>query len=217
MARQVILFDLDGTLTDSKEGILRCVEYALVQCAQPVPEKAQLELFLGPPLYDSFQQICGMAPTEAEKAVRLYRERFSKIGLFENEVYPGIPELLIHLRDAGKILAVATSKPEVYARRILEHFDLLPYFTALAGCDLHREGETKADMIALCLQRLGNPSPEVTVMVGDRKHDIEGARANHLPTVGVQYGYAPPGELEAYGAQWIVQDVASLEALLLQM
>ena len=123
-----ILFDLDGTLTDSRPGILRCVQYALEQCGMPEPDETKLYPFIGPPLFTSFQEFCGMDPERAAFAVEQYRIRFRKIGMFENSVYPGIPEMLQALRDAGAVLAVATSKPEVFTLQIMEHFHLSQYF-----------------------------------------------------------------------------------------
>ena len=223
-----LLFDLDGTLTDSAEGILRCVQYALEQCGTPEPNAEKLRSFIGPPLLDSFQEFCGMPPARAAFAVEQYRKRFSTVGLLENavyhsgtdepiEFYDGIPELLEKLREHGYVLAVATSKPEVYTLRILEHFDLSRYFTVVAGCDIHRAGETKADMIRLALRRLGLPEqePPQTVMIGDRKHDVLGARECRVPCIGVRYGYAEAGELEQYGADWVTDSVETLGKLLL--
>lgn len=212
-----LLFDLDGTLTDSAEGILRCVQYALEQCGTPEPDAEKLRPFIGPPLLDSFQEFCGMPPARAAFAVEQYRKRFSTVGLLENAVYDGIPELLEKLREHGYVLAVATSKPEVYMLRILEHFDLFKYFTAVAGCDIHRAGETKADMIRLALRRLGLPEqePPQTVMIGDRKHDVLGAKECRVPCIGVRYGYAEAGELEQYGADWVTDSVETLGKLLL--
>lgn len=207
-----ILFDLDGTLTDSKPGILRCVQYALAACGMPEPDETKLFPFIGPPLLESFQTISGMSPEQAAFAVEQYRVRFSKTGLFENAVYPGIVPLLQTLQEAGYQLAVATSKPEVYTLQILEHFQLQPYFTVIAGSDIHREGETKADIIRLALRRLELPeqNPETVVMIGDRKHDIIGAKECGIPCIGVAYGYAPAGELEAYQADMIVPSVSAI-------
>ena len=190
-----LLFDLDGTLTDSAEGILRCVQYALEQCGTPEPDAEKLRPFIGPPLLDSFQEFCGMPPARAAFAVEQYRKRFSTVGLLENAVYDGIPELLEKLR----------------------HFDLFRYFTAVAGCDIHRAGETKADMIRLALRRLGLPEqePPQTVMIGDRKHDVLGAKECRVPCIGVRYGYAEAGELEQYGADWVTDSVETLGKLLL--
>lgn len=210
-----ILFDLDGTLTDSRKGILRCVQYALEQCGMPESDETKLYPFIGPPLLTSFQEFCGMPPEQASFAVEQYRVRFSKIGMFENAVYDGIPELLGELRAKGYILAVATSKPEVYTLQILEHFHLTEYFQVIAGSDIHREGETKEDIIRLALRRLGllEQEPSHVVMVGDRKHDLIGAHACGIPCIGVGYGYAPKGEMEAYHADAVAADVASLRKL----
>lgn len=181
------LFDLDGTLTDSAPGILRCVQYALEQCGTPEPDTHKPRPFIGPPPLDSFQQFCGMSPERAAYAVAQYRERFSKIGMFENSVYPGIPRLLERLTAHGYVLAVATSKPEVYTRQIMEHFALTKYFTVIAGSDIHKEGETKADVMRLAARRLGLPEqrPSRTVMIGDRKHDVLGAKECGVPCIGV--------------------------------
>jgi phosphoglycolate phosphatase len=209
-----ILFDLDGTLTDSKPGILNCVQYALEQCGMPEPDQEKLMPFVGPPLIESFQSFCGMSPEEATFAVSKYRERFGTVGMFENAVYAGIPQLLEQLQNQGYRLAVATSKPEVYTLQILEHFQLTHFFTVIAGSDIHVEGETKADIIRLALRRLHLPEehPNGVVMVGDRKHDLIGSHRCGIPCIGVRYGYAPEGELEAYQAEWIVEDVKALAA-----
>ena len=159
-----------------------------------------------------------MSPERAAYAVAQYRERFSKIGMFENSVYPGIPQLLERLTAHGYVLAVATSKPEVYTWQIMEHFALTKYFTVLAGSDIHKEGETKADVMRLALRRLGLPEqqPSRTVMIGDRKHDVLGAKECGVPCIGVRYGYAVPGELEQYGAEWVTDTPETLAELLLE-
>lgn len=212
-----ILFDLDGTLTDSRPGILRCVQYALEQCGMPEPDETKLYPFIGPPLFTSFQEFCGMDPERAAFAVEQYRIRFRKIGMFENSVYPGIPEMLQALRDAGAVLAVATSKPEVFTLQIMEHFHLSQYFQVIAGSDIQRDDQTKADIIRLAIERLQlTPEEQAqTVMVGDRKHDLIGAHTCGIPCIGVAYGYAPDGELEAYYADRIVSDTAALQNYLL--
>jgi len=217
MQWKFILFDLDGTLTDSKPGILRCVQYALEACGCPESDETKLYPFIGPPLYDSFRHFCGMSDEQATFAVGKYRERFGKIGMFENAIYDGVPSLLTDLRDAGLRLAVATSKPEIYTLQILAHFHLTEYFHAIAGSDIQKEGEMKADVIRIAMQRLKMTSADVAdaVMIGDRKHDVEGAHACGLPCIGVSYGYAPEGELKAFGASPIVATIDELKQVLL--
>jgi phosphoglycolate phosphatase len=158
-----------------------------------------------------------MTPAAAAQAVVRYRERFSTVGIFENRVYDGIPQLLADLKQAGYRLAVATSKPEVYTLRILEHFALLDAFEVVAGCSLEREGETKADMIRLAMQRLGLSVQETAsvLMIGDRKHDVLGAQECGIACAGVAYGYAPAGELVRYGADPILAQVSDLRSFLL--
>ncbi len=210
-----LLFDLDGTLTDSGEGIINCVRYALQKCNMPVLNENQLRSFIGPPLLESFQSICGMTSEQAIFAVSQYRKRFASIGMYENTVYDGIPALLQQFTKKGYVLAVATSKPEVFAKKILKHFGLLNYFTAIAGSDIHKVDETKADVIKTVLQRLGitNEILSEVVMIGDRKYDIIGAKTCGIPCVGVSYGYAPEGELEKYQADKIVLTVNDLKNL----
>ncbi len=196
----VILFDLDGTLTDSAEGIVNCAEYALNLMGITEPDRSRLLRFIGPPLVDSFMDFYGMSREDALKAVALYRERFPVKGIFENRVYEGIPEALDMLKKAGKRLAVATSKPEVYAKRILEHFELAEYFEAVTGAELNGERNAKSEVIEECLKRLGNPDKGTVLMVGDRKHDVIGAKACGVDCAGVKFGYAEENELENAGA-----------------
>lgn len=145
-----ILFDLDGTLTDSAPGIIRCVQYALEKCGKGTCPDRELLPFIGPPLTESFQKVCGMTAAEANTALEYYRERFARVGMYENSVYDGIPELLQNLRQAGKTLAVATSKPQLYAEKILEHFGLAAHFSTIAGPGFNGELPTKADVISEC-------------------------------------------------------------------
>lgn len=196
----VILFDLDGTLTDSAEGIMNCAEYALNAMGITEPDRSRLLRFIGPPLVDSFMDFYGMSREDALKAVALYRERFPVKGIFENRVYEGIPEALDMLKKAGKRLAVATSKPEVYAKRILEHFELAEYFEVVTGAELSGERNAKSEVIEECLKRLGNPDKGTVLMVGDRKHDVIGAKACGVDCAGVKFGYAEENELENAGA-----------------
>ncbi len=196
----VILFDLDGTLTDSAEGIMNCAEYALNAMGITEPDRSRLLRFIGPPLVDSFMDFYGMSREDALKAVALYRERFPVKGIFENRVYEGIPEALDMLKKSGKRLAVATSKPEVYAKRILEHFELAEHFEAVTGAELSGERNAKSEVIEECLKRLGNPDKGTVLMVGDRKHDVIGAKTCGVDCAGVKFGYAEENELENAGA-----------------
>ena len=213
---QYILFDLDGTLTDPKEGITKCVQYAL-RSFQIEAELDDLVDFIGPPLAGSFQKYYDMTEADAAKAVEKYRERFSNTGIFENGVYSGIPELLNDLKKKGRVLAVATSKPEVYARRILEKYELMAYFDAVVGSELDGRRVDKAEVIVEALRQLGiedKAGRKRTVMVGDRMHDMVGAVKNDIDGLGVYYGYAHEGELEEAGAAHIVRNVSELHSFL---
>lgn len=212
----VLLFDLDGTLTDSRIGILNCIQYALEACNMPEPDQTKLYPFVGPPLCYSFREFMHMDDEMNAFAVAKYRERFSTVGMFENAVFDGIPQLLSHLREKGFTLAVATSKPEVYTLQILDHFQLTEYFHVIAGSHLEIEGETKADVIRFALERLNLPTqaPNGVLMIGDRMHDVDGAKECGIPCLGIGYGYAPKGELAEHGAIAIVNSVAELEQYL---
>ncbi len=212
-----LLFDLDGTITDSEEGILNCVRYGLTSCGFPVPDYDTLKAFIGPPLVVSYQEICGLSYEDTEAAILKYRERYSEKGIFENRLYDGISELLFDLKNSGYKIALATSKPEIFARRILDHFGIAEAFDAVAGSSINREDETKADMICLAMERLGlaEENKREVLMIGDRKHDILGAKECDVDVAGVQYGYAPEGELMKYGADIIAESVAALRAFLI--
>lgn len=199
----VLLFDLDGTLTDSAEGIMNCAEHALNVMGIVEPDRSKLLRFIGPPLVDSFMDFYGMNREDAMKAVAAYRERYPVKGIFENRVYEGIPEALELLKKGGKRLAVATSKPEVYAMRILEHFDLAEYFEVVTGAELSGERNAKAEVIEECLKRLGSPDKGTVLMIGDRKHDVEGAKLCGVACAGVKFGYAEENELENAGAEYV--------------
>ena len=185
-----ILFDLDGTLTDPKEGITRCVQYALSKFGIQA-ECDALTNFIGPPLEESF------------------------VGIFENGVIDGIPELLFALASAGAVLALATSKPQVFAARILEKYNLSAPFSVVVGSELDGRRSDKAEVVALALEKLGVQDRRAAVMVGDRRHDVIGAHKNGVRACGVTFGYAEPGELEAAGAVTTVQTVAELSERLL--
>lgn len=219
-----ILFDLDGTLTDPKLGITSCVQYALRKLGMEVPEADALEPFIGPPLLDSFQEFCGFDEEKGLKAVAYYRERYASDGLFENEAYPGIVQMLARLQEAGCRLAVASSKPEVFVKKILEHFKMLSYFEVVVGSELDGSRARKEEVVEEALRQLLGDGAQMkkasgnradVVMVGDRKFDIQGARKFGIASVGVTYGYAPDGELEAAGADRIVNTVEELGEVLL--
>lgn len=205
-----ILFDLDGTLTNSKEGILNCVKYALEAKGVPVPSEEELMPFIGPPLMVSFQKYTGFSEQEAKEAVEKYRQRYAVTGLFENAVYEGIEDVLKKLKEKGCVLAVATSKPEVFSKQILEHFHLDGYFQEIVGSALDGSRDNKEDVIREVFRRLSisEDKKEQVLMVGDRKHDIIGAKQCQIKALGVYYGFAPEGEMEAVGADYIIHSVA---------
>ena len=213
--KTTILFDLDGTLTDPMMGITKSVQYALKKHGIIEEDLWNLTKFIGPPLMDSFKRYYGFSEEEARQAVVDYREYFAPTGKFENVVYNGIPEMLQALKEQGFVLAVATSKPEVFAKDILVHFDLEQYFDFVGGALL--TGRTdKAEVIAYVLEYLGVEKQNV-IMVGDREHDIIGAAKNQLDSVGVLYGYGDRAEHETCGAGWIVETVEELKAYLLSL
>ena len=200
MRYDTVLFDLDGTLTDPGEGITNSVAYALRQFGIENTDRTQLYKFIGPPLKQSFMQYYGFSDQQAEEAVAQYRVYFAPKGLFENKVYPGVPQLLAQLRAKGYKLLLATSKPEGFAVQILEHFGLLEYFDVAAGATMDGSRVAKADVIAYALQKAGVTDRTRAVMVGDRLHDVEGAKAQGLACIGVLYGYGDAAELTAAGA-----------------
>lgn len=210
-----ILFDLDGTLTDSAPGITASVKYALEKSGEPVPDYPVLCKFIGPPLLYGFMNFCGMSEERAEKAVGYYREYYGVKGIFESELYPGVKELLAKLCAAGKKIILATSKPEVFAVKILEHFCISDYFYFTAGATLDKTRTEKADVIAYALKSAGVTDRRKAVMVGDRFHDIDGAKANGIRSAGVLYGFGNRTELENAGADFIAGDTNKLCRILL--
>lgn len=206
------IFDLDGTLTDPGLGITGSIIYALKKYGIQA-ERSSLYRFIGPPLRETFSEHFGFSKEKSEEAVGFYREYFEKRGMFENIVYPGIPELLSGLKLAGKRLMVATSKPGPYAVRILEHFRLAEYFVYIAGSRMDGSMISKAELISAIINETGS-DPGQSVMVGDRVYDIEGARAHGISSVGVKYGYAGPGEIEGARPSFIADDVPGLASLL---
>ncbi len=203
----IVLFDLDGTLTDPGEGITNSVAYALKKFNIIVENRTELYNFIGPPLIDSFMKYYGMNYEDGLKAVEYYREYFSVIGIFENKVFEGIAEMLDEIKKSGRKIALATSKPEVYAKRILEHFDLSQYFDFVGAATMDETRSKKADVIAYTLDNLGAKDKSRVVMIGDRHHDIEGANQNGLDSIGVLIGYGDREELETAGATYIAETV----------
>ena len=194
-----IFFDLDGTLTDPKPGITRSIQYALDKLGQPtIPTEDELTWCIGPPLRASFVKLLG-TEAAADLAVAHYRERFSDIGLYENRVYAGVEEVLTTLRQSGRRLFVATSKPHVYAARIIEHFDLRRHFERVFGSELDGTRADKSDLLAYALKTAAVDSSHA-IMIGDRSHDMIGARNNGIKGIGVLYGYGSEQELMAAGA-----------------
>ena len=213
-----ILFDLDGTLSDPKQGICGSVQYALKSFGIEEPDIDRIEPFIGPPLRDSFMKYYGFTPEQAEEAVAKYRERFSVTGKYENTLYPGIAPLLHDLVRAGAKLAIASSKPTVYVEDILVHFGIRQYFDIVVGSELDGTRDRKEEVVDEALRQLDEKygaKPCEVVMVGDRCFDVEGAKAAGTRSVAVTYGYAQPGELEQAGADIIVRDVEGLRQVLM--
>lgn len=211
---QHILFDLDGTLTDPAEGITGSVAHALAAMGHPVPPRKELERFIGPPLDEAFGDFYGFTTAQVDEAVVLFREYFSDRGILENELYPGIPQLLESLIARGKTLHVATSKPTAFAQQVLARFDLARYFTIVEGSPLTHNGLPKAEVIRAVLAA-GKIEPEDAVMVGDRRHDIAGAKQTGLAaSVGVLYGYGSRQEFAAAGADHVAESVEHLGEVL---
>ena len=204
----LVLFDLDGTLTESGIGITRSVAYALRKHGIEETDQAKLDRFVGPPLIDSYMRYYGFSWEQAVLAVEYYREYYAVTGIFENRVYDGVETMLQALTDAGKTCVLATSKPEHFALQILEHFRLSRYFSCVAGATMDEKRTNKADVIAYALQKVGKTGN--AVMVGDRRHDIEGAKVHGLPSIGVLYGYGSREELEAAGAVYLAETAADI-------
>ncbi|OKP91620.1 phosphoglycolate phosphatase [Paenibacillus helianthi] len=206
---QSILFDLDGTLTDPKEGITKSVEYALGKFGITVEHPDLLLPYIGPPLYDSFIEIQGFSAEKAAQAVEYYRERYRTLGMFENAVIPGIPELLEELQSKGFNLYVATSKPTVFAEEIIRHYGLDSYFRHVAGSNLDGTRSKKKEVIQYVLDENHIP-PETALMIGDREHDIIGAKACGVASIGVMIGYGSEAELQSAGADHIAYNVKDI-------
>lgn len=210
-----LFFDLDGTLTDPRDGIVRCLQYAIAGVQSPVPPEAELERMIGPPLQESLRLVLG--PSKAHlvpEAIALYRERFRTTGMLENAVYPGIPEGLAALVEAGRRLFVVTSKPTAFARPILEHFHLARYFTEIYGSELSGVRSDKGELIAYVLES-ERIAAEQAVMIGDRSHDMIGAKTNKVRSIGVLWGYGTHEELAAAQACRIYATVPEMFSALM--
>lgn len=205
-----VLFDLDGTLTNPELGITNCVMYALEKFGIKVEDRKELHPFIGPPLMYSFQRFYGLSEEQSKQAVVYYRERFPAKGIYENEVYDGVVEMLEALKKQGKIIILATSKPEVYAVEILRHFNLDQYFDFVAGATLDGSRGEKADVITYALEISGIKDKSEVVMVGDRNYDVLGAKENGLDSIGVLFGFGDYEELTKAGATYIAENVVDI-------
>ena len=209
--QKTILFDLDGTLTDSGEGIINSVAMTLERYGLPVPDRQTLRVFVGPPLHETFQQF-GIPAEEADEAVEVFRSRYNTIGKFENTPYPGIRELLETLKSHGHRLFVATSKPEITALEVLEHFDMLKYFEIVCGATLDRSRIDKHDVISHLFSQ--TDTTENVIMVGDTDFDVLGAAVHKIPTIGVSWGYGSVASMQKAGAIAIADNAQHLLKLL---
>lgn len=213
-----IFFDLDGTITNSAEGILNAIRYALNKMGYPIPSQKELYSFIGPPLARQFSLVCGMPPEVANRALATYREYYFARGVYECSLYDGYPELFPALRNAGKTLVLATCKPTVLAERVLAHFDLRQYFAFLSGPELDGTRGEKHEVIAYAMQTLGISDPHDVVMLGDRDNDVLGARQNGVAAVGALWGFGSEEELSRAGAAALIRhpsDLLTLPASLL--
>ena len=212
---EIILFDLDGTLTDPGIGITNSVAYALNYYGIKVEDKKELECFIGPPLFASFEKYYGFSHEKAVEAVEKYREYFSVTGIFENKLYSDTKKALEKIKESGKKIILATSKPEVYANRILEYFDINKYFDKVVGSLLNGERINKGDVIKYALHKAGCPNKKTCIMIGDRSHDIIGAKENGIDSIGVLYGYGSREELSKAGADYIAENFEDILKIIL--
>lgn len=213
-----LFWDLDGTLTESEEGITKSVQYALEKIGRPEPVLEKLKVFIGPPLLEQFISYAHIDRQTAEDAVKYYRERYSVKGIFENRPYPQIPELLEELKEKGFQNVVASSKPELYVKRILEHYDISKYFVQVAGATMDGQRSQKADVIEEALKRIGiGDRRGQVIMIGDREHDVLGARQAGIDCISVTYGYGTIDELEKAEPLRIVSSVNELRNTIMEL
>ena len=213
--KKYLLFDLDGTLTDPEEGITKAVQLALAHFGIQVEDRTSLRPFIGPPLWDQFQEYAGLSAEQSDEAVKVFRQYYLEKGVYENREYDGIRQMLGALKCAGYRLYVATSKPETTAGIVMKYFGFTDYFAYVAGADLEGKRVRKADVIRYLLEKEGIADPGEAVMIGDRKHDILGAKEVGMESIGVLYGYGSREELEEAGAGCIAASVEELEEYLL--
>ncbi len=211
MTTKAILFDLDGTLTDSGEGVINCARLALEHFGIPSPTDTEMRRFVGPPLRESFARM-GVPAEGIETAMEVYRSRYNPIGIFENTPYHGIHDLLARLKAQGHRLYVATSKPETMALRILERFQLTEYFDCVCGATLDKARDSKSAVIACLLEQVEDP--QQAVMIGDTAYDVIGAADHGIPTIGVAWGYGQPQDMLEAGAMAVAGDMEELFRLL---
>ncbi len=214
----VLLFDLDGTLTESGTGIIRSVQYALEKFGINETNEEVLRRFVGPPLIDSFMRYYGFTKEQAVEGVQIYRERFGKIGIFENELYPGAAEMLTELKDAGFLLSVASSKPEHYVLQILDHFKIADFFDEVVGATMDEKRTSKPEIIEEVIRRMQlSDRREDVLMIGDTEHDIIGAREHGIRCVAVTYGYGDLEKMKREEPLALIDSVKALQEYLLNM
>ena len=207
---EYVFFDLDGTLTDSGEGIINAAVYALEKYNIEVNDRSELRKFIGPPLQDSFSTDYGFQEDEIEDVIKIFREYYSEKGIFENTIYENIQTVLFELKNRGKKLVVATSKPEVFTKKVLDHFNISSYFDYVSGATLNNEKIQKVDIIRDAICKLGITDKSKVVMIGDRKLDVLGAKENGIDSIGVLWGYGDLLELEKVGPTYITEKVLDL-------
>ncbi len=207
MKYKIAIFDLDGTITDSGPGIINSIRYALEKYGLPVPEEKVLRTFIGPPLKEQFQAVCGLNEEESARMVDAYREYYTEKGIFENSVYSGVPEMLEQMKEAGVRILMATAKPEKFAKRIAEHFNFAKYFEFIGGACMDGRRTDKYEVIEYVIDQCGISEEERkrAIMIGDRSHDMIGAGKAGLHSLGILYGYGDRGELEAADAEMIAE------------
>lgn len=212
---RIVLFDLDGTLTDPKIGITKSVQYALQKMGIFEPDLEKLVPFIGPPLQETFSVFYSFDEQQVAEAIGYYRERYGETGMYENELFPEIPDLLAALQQAGMILVVATSKPTFYAEKILEHFHISQFFQQVVGSNLDGTRSAKAEIIAHILEQFPQTAKSDFIMIGDRKHDLIGASRMGIDSIGVTYGYGSREELSRENPTYIVDSIADIGKILL--